>query len=126
MRDESGGEGAKPDPVPPITREEMMLLRRAARQRWGIPDNVKTEVIARLYESLASPFERNRIMAARTLKELDRVDQQDERTDLDRRRLAQAPDQTDPNATALREFLEQGSAGTDSEGGERVRSDAPR
>lgn len=32
----------------PLTKADMVLLRRATRQRWGVPDPIKTDALLRL------------------------------------------------------------------------------
>jgi hypothetical protein len=78
-----------PEPPAPIRRAEMALLRRARRERWGIPDVLKTEAILQCHHVLGhSECERTRVMAARTLAMFDRIDQADERLEFQRRKLA--------------------------------------
>ena len=58
---------ADPD-APRWTRAELALLRRAGRQRWSVPDAVKTEAIYQLTRLMTAPqtSERARLSAART------------------------------------------------------------
>ena len=86
----------------PLSREEMTLLRRAARQRWGVPDPLMTEVLLQIQDVLASGGRRNKLAAARLLVTLTRIDQLDERLAIEKQKHAEADD-TDARAALLAE-----------------------
>lgn len=71
-------------------RADLALARRAARERWGVPDELKTEALFQAARILADPESerRDRLAAAKLLAALDRVDQLDDRLDLERSKLA--------------------------------------
>lgn len=61
------------------SRETLSLARRAIRQRWGVPDELKTEALLQTQEILStSDNERHRLAAIRLLVDMDKVDQTDE------------------------------------------------
>jgi hypothetical protein len=74
---------------PRWTRAEIALLRQAARGRWSIPDAVKEEAVYQLARILTAPetSDREKLSAARTLALLDRLDQAEERQELERTRV---------------------------------------
>jgi hypothetical protein len=85
----------------------MARLRKAARERWNLPDAVRTEALLSMNAILSDPIStnRDRIAVARTLIAMDRTDQRDEALDLRRGTPAQAEDERiDPAiaAAALR------------------------
>lgn len=73
-----------------LTPADMGLLRRAARRRWGVPDEIKSLALMRLGEILATTDTEHRdwTAAARTLAAFDRIDQADARLDFAREALA--------------------------------------
>ena len=73
---------------PRWTRAEISLWRQAARGRWGVPDAVKDEAVYQLARILSAPdaSDREKLSAARTLALLDRLDQAEERHEIERAR----------------------------------------
>jgi hypothetical protein len=76
-----------------FTRAEFALMRRAARERWGVPTALQTEAIFQAAEILCGEFHstRDKLSAMRFLIGADRSDVLAEhaaaRTDLARRKL---------------------------------------
>jgi hypothetical protein len=68
-------------------------MRRPARARWDIPDEVKNETLYQLVRLLTAPrtSPRLRLGAAKVIALLDRIDQADERLAFDRQRAREAP-----------------------------------
>jgi hypothetical protein len=77
-----------PGPPPPIGRPELLLARKAARERWGVPDDLKTELILQCWTILADPRsgDRKKLAAGRLLVTADRVDQRQDMIDGDAKR----------------------------------------
>ena len=106
----SGAPRVSPDPVEApaapvglagLGRAEMLLLRRAARERWGVPDALKTESLSKLAAILEDPSSprRLRIAAIRTLADFDKVDRADEKLALERAKFERAGP-AEPEVTA--------------------------
>ena len=70
-------EGSSPEGLP--TRSEMALMRRAVRERWGIPDAMKSDMLVMVLAVLDSPSAstRDKLAAGRLLATIDRIDQAD-------------------------------------------------
>lgn len=70
--DDAGGQG---DCVR-LSRSDLLQLRRAARQDWGVPDVARNEAIYQCLKILADPdaSERNRLAASKALIAMDRAD----------------------------------------------------
>jgi hypothetical protein len=109
-----------------LSRTDMALLRKAARERWGVPDPVKTEAIFQTAKILADPLssDRDRIAAARTMALLDRIDQADDRLNRQYPGTADVPDAA-AIMKAMREAAERyeqrpGDEGSDRGGAEPV------
>lgn len=86
--DEMDCMGGPPDATR-LSRTDMMLRRRAARERWGVPDAVKNETIYQATKILADPDagEREKLAAMRVLATFDRVDQADDKLKMHREKL---------------------------------------
>jgi hypothetical protein len=74
--------------IEPGSRSELALLRRAARERWGIPDRSKTRGIEVADAMLESPDERQRVAALRFMVAAVKCDLADDRLDQLAERLA--------------------------------------
>ena len=59
-----------------ISRDDLRLLRKAAREDWGVPGEVKNEAIYQALKILASPqsSHRDRLAASKFLLQADRAD----------------------------------------------------
>jgi hypothetical protein len=112
---------AAQDKAPRLTRAALADLRRAARQRWGVPDLMKTETLHQLLDLLSAHeiSARTKLSAMRTLATFDQIDQADDRYALEQTKIqirvtAQGPvavEPMDPEAAAVGlraalEFLE--------------------
>jgi hypothetical protein len=80
------------EPPPDATRwsrADLTLARRAARERWGVPDALRTEALFQCARILADPLSdaRHALAAGRLLATLTRCDQLDDRLDLERARV---------------------------------------
>ncbi len=95
----------EPRPGGPLrfTRADLGLARKAARERWGVPDGLKTEVLFAAARILAddNATERAKMAASRLLLEADKVDQRERVIALQfdkfdfQARPADAPDEDD-------------------------------
>jgi hypothetical protein len=65
-------------------------MRRAARERWGVPDELRTDALYQCAKILASPDAdpRLKVAAARLLAAFDRSDQREDKLDLDKLKVA--------------------------------------
>jgi hypothetical protein len=74
---------------PTWTRAEMALLRRAGRSRWNVPEEVRCAAVYQLARMMSdgTADDRARVGAAKTLALLDRIDQTDERQDLQKMKV---------------------------------------
>jgi hypothetical protein len=68
------GDPAAPGEAPTLSRTELGFLRQAARQNWGVPDELKTTAMVQIQAILRSESERNRLAAMRTMAVFDRND----------------------------------------------------
>ena len=88
-----------------FTRSDLALLRRAARENWGVPDRFKTEALYQVAKILASDDPdlepRVKLAAIRLLAMFDRGDLAAAKLELERSRL-----EPPPAATDLRSALE--------------------
>ena len=75
-------------------REDFTTLRRAARQRWGVPDELKSEALFRAAKILTDPEadDRLKLAAAKFLQGCDKVDQADDKLDFEKSKLAKGED----------------------------------
>jgi hypothetical protein len=71
-----------------MSRADLALARRAARERWGVPDTLKTEALLVAQEMLRSIDDRKQSAALRFLATCDRVDQLDDKLQLERDKIA--------------------------------------
>ena len=64
------------------SRADFALLRRAARERWGVPDPLRTEALYQAAKALTDPeaSHRDRIAVARFLLAADKSDRELEQT----------------------------------------------
>jgi hypothetical protein len=62
------------DDVAPLSRSDIVLLRRAAREGWGVPDTLRTEVIVEVRKILAAGNRRQKLAAAKLLLAMDQAD----------------------------------------------------
>lgn len=77
---------------PELSRSDMALRRRAAREKWGVPDDTKGRALEVAERWLESTDPREVKAALHFLRAVDRIDQADERLELERRKLeAPAP-----------------------------------
>ena len=66
-----------------LTRADLVLLRKAARERWGVPDQLKTEALFEAAKILTTATkDRTKLAAIKALIEFDKVDQRDRVIDL--------------------------------------------
>lgn len=74
------------------SRSDFVLARRAARERWGVPDPLRTEALYQAAKALTDPeaSHRDRLAAMKLLLEADRHDQADDRMVLDRAKFEHA------------------------------------
>jgi hypothetical protein len=68
------------------SRSDFALARRAAREKWGVPDPLKTEALYQAAKMLADPeaSHRDRLAASKLLLEADRHDLSEDKLVLDR------------------------------------------
>jgi hypothetical protein len=71
------------------SRSDFALARRAARERWGVPDPMRTEVLFQAARMLTDPeaSHRDRWAASKFLLEADRHDLTEDKLALDRARF---------------------------------------
>jgi hypothetical protein len=71
------------------SRADIALLRRAGRSRWNVPEEVRSEAVYQLARLMCDPAsdDRARVGATKTLALLDRIDQTDERQDLQKMKV---------------------------------------
>jgi len=82
------------------SRDDFRLARQAARQRWGVPDELRTEALIQAAKTLASPYSsvRERLAATKLLLDADRSDQREDKLELDKAKFEHAtrpPEQPD-------------------------------
>lgn len=85
------------------TRADLALARRAAREDWGVPDDVKTEVIWQALEILNDSLApaRTRLAAMKLLQALDQADLAAAKLRLERERVGREG-QAQAGASAVR------------------------
>lgn len=77
-------------------RSDLNLMRRAAREGWGVPDELKTESLLQAAKILTtSPHERNKIAVMKFLAAVDLAERREDRKDRDAG-TGDAPDPIDP------------------------------
>jgi hypothetical protein len=69
--------GKAVDPAPKPDRSELRLMRQAARNGWGVPDQLKNEAIYQTSEIMSSTRSNRylRLAAVKTLTVMDKIDQ---------------------------------------------------
>jgi hypothetical protein len=85
------------NPSDPPSRSDLALERRAARERWGVPDRLKTRAIEVVEEFLDSIDRRERKAALAFLATAVKCDQADDKLDMERAKL------TPPKETQARD-----------------------
>lgn len=78
-----------PDPDPPDlpTRTELRLRERAAVNRWDVPEPLRVEALYQLGLVLLHGSKRAKLAAARVLAVLTRIDQADDKLQIERSKL---------------------------------------
>lgn len=85
---------------PRYTRADMVLMRRAERQGWGVPEELKVDALTQAARIMATGNTRERLSAIKLLVAMDRVDQ-----------MAKVSETELPDSVrALREFLDESVA----------------
>jgi hypothetical protein len=79
-----GADAFPGEPPIPLSRSDMILVRRAAKGRWPIPEAFRRRILARVGSIVASDLTgtRNVIAAGKLLKELDGLNMEQEKRDL--------------------------------------------
>jgi hypothetical protein len=78
----------------PITNKEMALLRKAAREKWGVPNRLRTQSLCRIDRLLCDPesSDRDMVAAVKTLAALDALDLDSAKHAFERRKHREAGD----------------------------------
>jgi hypothetical protein len=78
----------------PITNAEMALLRRASREKWGVPDRLRTQSLCRIDRLLCDPesSDRDVVAAIKTLAALDALDLDHSKHAFERRKYRETGD----------------------------------
>lgn len=117
-KDTDPGQGPSQGAPAPLSRSELALRRRAARERWGVPDELRTEAILTAQVFLRDGTARQKRAALSFLAAVDKIDQADERLQMEREKMQRPEPPPDARAALLGEALEMvrdraGRAGSD-------------
>lgn len=83
--DDEDGQGPDrfPEPPIPLSRGDLVLVRKAVKGRWRLPDAFRRRLMARLGSVIASDLTgtRNLVAVGKLLKDLDALNMEQERRD---------------------------------------------
>ena len=93
-----------------LTRGDLRLFRRAARERWGVPDELQTEAIFQTAKLLKRKDPKLKLAAIKALLDFYRADQREDTVEI-RKQLLGLKRRIDPSAQADPTAIDPAAAG---------------